>query len=185
MPLDRGNVVARLACGVTLSLCVVWFTGTSPALSRDRISDRDIERARDACREVAQNRDWRDVRVDARDRDEERGQVTLTVRGRRDGEDRERDCTYDLRDERASFEDGDNDRRDDRGGDRRDVERAQDACRQIAESRDWRNVRTEVRDRDRNGRVVVEVSGRRRGEDRDRECRYDVRRGDAEFRDQG
>jgi hypothetical protein len=67
----------------------------------------------------------------------------------------------------------------------RDVERARDACRQIAESRDWRNVRTAVRDRDRNGRVVVEVSGRRRGEDRDRECRYDVRRGDAEFRDQG
>jgi hypothetical protein len=67
----------------------------------------------------------------------------------------------------------------------RDVERARDACRQVAENRGWRNVRTAVRDRDRNGRVVVEVSGRRRGEDRDRECRYDVRRGDAEFRDQG
>ena len=67
----------------------------------------------------------------------------------------------------------------------RDVERARDACRQIAENRGWRNVRTDVRDRDRNGRVVVEVHGRRRGEDRDRECRYDVRRGDAEFDDQG
>ncbi len=67
----------------------------------------------------------------------------------------------------------------------RDIERAREACRQIAENRDWRNVRTEVRDRDRNGRVVLEVSGRRRGEDRDRECRYDVRRGDAEFDDQG
>src|SRR4051794_218744 len=185
MPLDRGNVVARLASGAALGLCTVWLAGTPPAHARDRISDRDIERARDACREVAQNRGWRDVRVDASDRDEERGQVTLTVRGRRDGEDRERDCTYDLRDERASFEDGDDGRRDDRGGDRRDVERAQDACRQVAENRDWRDVRTEVRDRDRDGRVVVEVSGRRRGEDRDRECRYDVRRGDAEFDDQG
>src|SRR4051812_12325007 len=185
MPLDRGNVVARLAYGATLSLCAVWFTSVSPALARDRISDRDIERARDACREVAQNRDWRDVRVDARDRDEDRGRGTMTVRGRRDGEGRERDCTYDLRDERAPVEGRGGARRDDRSGDRRDVERAQDACRQVAENRDWRNVRTEVRDRDRDGRVVVEVSGRRRGEDRDRECRYDVRRGDAEFDDQG
>src|SRR4051812_41945121 len=75
MPLDRGNVVARLASGAALGLCTVWPAGPPPA----HASDRDIERARDACREVAQNRDWRDVRVDARDRDEERGQVTLTV----------------------------------------------------------------------------------------------------------
>ena len=175
------TVLTRLACGAALGLCTVWLAGVPPAQARDRISDRDIDRAREACRQIAENRDWRDVRVDPRDRDEERGRVTLTVRGRRQGEDRERECTYDFRDDRASFEDRD----EDRGGDRRDVERAQDACRRIAEDRDWRNVRTEVRDRDRNGRVVVEVSGRRRGEDRDRECRYDVRRGDAEFDDQG
>src|SRR5438045_2123755 len=100
---------------LVLLAATAWLVGLPPAQARDR----DIERARDACREVAQNRDWRDVRVDARDRDEDRGRVTMTVRGRRDGEDRERDCTYDLRDERASFEDGDDGRRDDRGGDRR------------------------------------------------------------------
>ena len=68
----------------------------------------------------------------------------------------------------------------------RDVERARDACRQIAENRGWRDVDTDVRDRDRDrDRVVVTVRGRRDGGDRERECRYDVRRGDAEFRDQG
>src|SRR3954471_15661530 len=115
---------------LVLLAATAWLVGLPPAQARDRISDRDIERARDACREVAQNRDWRDVRVDARDRDEDRGRVTMTVRGRRDGGERERDCTYDFRDERASFEDRD----DDRGGDRRDVERAKDACRQVAEN---------------------------------------------------
>ena len=159
-----------------------------PAQARDRISDRDIDRAREACRDVARNRDWRDIETDVRDRDDDRGRVIVRVTGRRDGDDRERRCTYDVRDDRAEFEDQDRDRDHDRGDRRdsdRDIERARDACRQIAENRDWRNVSTDVVDRDRNGRVVLEVHGRRRGDQRDRECRYDVRRGDAEFDDRG
>jgi hypothetical protein len=42
-----------------------------------------------------------------------------------------------------------------------------------------------VQDRDeRSGRVVVSVEGQRRGEGRTRQCRYDVRSGDADFDDQ-
>ena len=105
------TVLARLTCGAALGLCTLWLAGAAPAHARDRdhdrISDRDIERARDACRQVAENRDWRNVRVDMRHREEERHQVTVTVSGKRHGDDRERECTYDLRDDRATFEDQD------------------------------------------------------------------------------
>jgi hypothetical protein len=103
------------------------------------------------------------------------------MRGRRDGEDRERDCTYDVRDQQANFEDqGGGDNR----GDRRDVAQARDACRQVAENRGWRDIREDVRDdtRDRD-RIVVMMRGRRNGEDRERECTFNVRRGDADFQD--
>ena len=92
---------------ITLGLCTVWLAGATPVAARDRISDRDIERARQACREIAENRDWRNVRVDMRNREEERNRIIVTVSGKRRGQDRERDCTYDLRDERATFEDQD------------------------------------------------------------------------------
>jgi hypothetical protein len=178
-PVAPERAIFRLA-GAALPLCALLLAA-APAHARDRISDRDVERARDACRAVARDRDWRDIETDVRDRDEDRGRVIVRVTGRRDGDDRERRCTYDVRDDRAEFDD--QDRGDGRFGGR-DVERARDACRQIAENRDWRNISTDVRDRDRNGRVVVEVHGRRRGEERDRECRYDARRDNAEFDDQ-
>jgi hypothetical protein len=166
-----------------LGLGALLLAGTAPAQARDRISDRDIDRARDACREIARDRDWREIETDVRDRDDDRGRVIVRVTGRRDGEDRERRCTYDVRDDRAELEEQDRDRDYHHGGDR-DVERARDACRQVAENRDWRNVSTDVVDRERNGRVVLEVHGRRHGDQRDRECRYDVRRDSAEFDDQ-
>ena len=241
----------RPALGAALGLCAAWLTCAPPAQARDRIGDREVEQARDACRQIGENRGWRDVREEVRDRDEDRGRVVvdvrgrrggderehrcsydlrgryaafddqygeravdrakeacrdlaedrgwrevrlemrdrgrdgpivMDVRGRRDGDDRERECTYRPREDRASLEGGG----DDRGDARREVERARDACRQIAENRGWRDVDTDVRDRDRDrDRVVVTVRGRRDGGDRERECRYDVRRGDAEFDDQG
>ena len=172
----------RLAGAAALPLCALLLAGTAPAQARDRISGRDVDRAREACRDVARNRDWRDIETDVRDRDDDRGRVIVRVTGRREGEDRERRCTYDVRDDRAELEDQD---REDRRFSDRDIERARDACRQIAENRGWRNIDTDVRDRDRNGRVVLAVRGRRNGEDRDRECRYNVRDQQAEFDDQG
>jgi hypothetical protein len=176
---------ARYAAGLAAAgLCAVWLGGLSPAQARDRISDHDVDRAKDACRQIAENRDWRDVRTDVRDRDEDRDRVIVTMRGKRNGEDRERECTYDVRDQRADFEDQD------QGGGRfagRDVERARDACRQVAENRGWRDIREDVRDerdRDRNGdRVVVTMRGKRNGEDRERECRFNARRDNADFED--
>lgn len=171
----------RLAAGGTLaaaSLCALLLSGAAPAQARDRdrISDRDIERAEDACREIARDRGWRDVRTDVRDRDRDRDddRVVVEVTGRRDGDERERRCTYNTRRNDADFED--------QVGER-EVDRAKEACRQVAENRDWRNVRTEVRDRDRDGRVIIDVSGRRRGDERERECRYNTRRQEAEFED--
>ena len=66
----------------------------------------------------------------------------------------------------------------------RDVERARDACRDIAHDRGWKVRDTHLQDRDeRSGRVVVSVEGQRRGEGRTRQCRSDVRTRDAEFDD--
>jgi hypothetical protein len=112
--------------------------------------------------------------------------VVLYVRGERRGDDRARTCVYDVRGRRAEFDDRDaDDRYDRRRITDRDVERARDACRDIAHNRDWvvRDTHLLRRDEERR-RVVVEVEGRRRGQgDRRRECRYDVRGGDAEFDD--
>ena len=178
-------VLARAAGAAAIGLCAAWLGGTSPAQARDRIDDRDVNRAKDACRQVAENRDWKDIRTDVRDRDEDRGRVIVTVRGKRSGDDRERECTYDVRDQRAELDDQDRDSRDrdDHGGGRT-AERARDACRQVAENRGWRDIREDVRndDRDRDV-VVVQMRGKRDGDDRERECRYDARRGDADFRD--
>jgi hypothetical protein len=179
-------VLARLAGAAAIGLCAAWVGGTPPAQARDRIDDRDVNRAQDACRQVAENRDWRNVHTDVRDRDDDRGRVIVTVRGRRSGDDRERECTYDVRDQRAELDDQD---RDDHGsrGDRdggRMAERAREACRQVAENRGWRDIREDVRndDRDRDT-VIVTMRGKRNGDDRERECRFDARRGDADFRD--
>ncbi len=66
----------------------------------------------------------------------------------------------------------------------RDVERAREACKEIAHDRGWEVKDTHLQDRDEgSGRVVVSVEGERRGDDRTRQCRYDVRSRDAEFDD--
>jgi hypothetical protein len=66
----------------------------------------------------------------------------------------------------------------------RDVERAREACKDIAHDRGWRVRDTHLRDRDeRSGRVVVSVEGQRRGDGRTAQCRYDVRSRNADFDD--
>ena len=173
-------VLARFAGVATIGLCAAWLGGTAPAQARDHISDHDVDRAKDACREVAENRDWKNIHTDVRDKDDDRNRVIVRVTGKRNGDDRERECTYDVRDQRAEIDDQD---RDDRGGGRV-AERAREACRQIAENRGWRDIREDVRndDRDRDV-VVVTMRGKRNGEDRERECRFNARRDNADFQD--
>jgi hypothetical protein len=97
-------MVRRLG-GVVLAACALPILAGSPALARDRVGDKDVERARDACREMAERRDWRDVHADVREHDRKRERVLVTVRGRRRGEDRERECVYDIRDHAAEIRD--------------------------------------------------------------------------------
>ena len=152
-----------------------------------RIAEREVERARDACREVAHDRGWRVEGINLRDADEERGRVVLYVRGERRGDDRARTCVYDVRSRRAEFRDRDDDRYERGRISDWDVEQAREACKDIAHNRDWVVRDTHLVRKDEGRRLVlVEVEGRRRGQgDRRRECRYDVRSGDAEFDDQG
>ena len=96
---------ARLAFGAVLGLGAACLAGISPAQARDRIGDREVEQARDACRQIGEGRGWRDIREEVRDRDEDRGRVVVDVRGRRGGDEREHRCTYDLRDRYAAFDD--------------------------------------------------------------------------------
>jgi hypothetical protein len=72
---------------------------------RDRDGDRVVERAREACREIARNRDWRDIRADVRERRGGDDRVVVAMQGRREGDDRERRCTFDARTGQARFDD--------------------------------------------------------------------------------
>ena len=175
-PFRSRTFLARATSAAAVGLCAAWVAGVQPAQARDhdRIGGRELDRARDACHQIAENRGWRDIRTDVRDRDDDRGRVVVDVSGRRNGDDRDQRCTYDVRDDYAAFED--------QYGDRA-VERARDACRNLAEDRGWRDVRLEMRDRGRDGPVVIDVRGRRDGDDRQRECTYRPRDDRASFED--
>ena len=62
----------------------------------------DEDRARDACRKIAKNRDWKDVDSDVRRETDNR--IVITMRGERNGNDRERRCVYNTRTEEARFD---------------------------------------------------------------------------------
>lgn len=158
----------RLAAMVA-ALATVWLAGAAPA----RADDED--EARDACRELAQRADWRDIDTDVRRENDNR--IVVRVRGERNGDNRERICVYNTRTNDADF-------RDDDGGRRDEVEEARDACRRIAQNRDWDNVDTDVR-REGDDRIVIRVRGERedRG-DRERRCIYNTRTNEARFEDQ-
>lgn len=73
-----------------------------------KISDRDVEQARDACRDIAHNRDWSVKDTHLRDKDDDRGQITILVQGDRRGKGaRERECVYNVRTNDAQFDDQD------------------------------------------------------------------------------
>ena len=91
--------------GAALAVCALPILAGAPALARERVGDKDVDRARDACRELALRRDWRDIRTEVREHDRKRERVLVEVRGRRRGEERARECAYDIRDRAAAFRD--------------------------------------------------------------------------------
>ena len=76
---------------------LVWLVGTPPA----RADDEDD--AKDACKQIAENRDWDDSKAKVRKEGENR--IVVTVTGEREGEDRERRCVYNTNSKQASFSD--------------------------------------------------------------------------------
>jgi hypothetical protein len=99
----------KLAAIGAAALGALAIGGAAPAVAGGgRISDRDVERARDACREIAHNRDWKVEDTHLRDKDDDRRRITILVQGNRRGQgDRERECVYDVRSGDAQFEDQD------------------------------------------------------------------------------
>lgn len=95
MRTPRGTAGA-LALGTLLG--AVALTATSaPALADD------VDRARKACREIAKNRNWKDVDSDVRREGDNR--IVITMTGERKGDDRERRCVYNTRNDEARFDD--------------------------------------------------------------------------------
>jgi hypothetical protein len=59
-------------------------------------------------------------------------------------------------------------------------DQARKACRQIAKNRDWKGVDADVR-KESGNRIVVMMSGERKGQDRDRRCVYNTKTNEAQF----
>jgi hypothetical protein len=158
-------MIGRKGLTFVAALGAVWLASPSLAFA-------DEDDARDACRELAQRSDWRDIETNARREGDDRW--VIRVRGERDGRDRERTCIYDDRRNEAEFRDND---------EREVVEDARDACRRIAQEREWRDVDTDLR-REGDDRIVIMVQGERNRDDRERRCVYNIRRDEARFEDQ-
>jgi hypothetical protein len=64
-----------------------------------------------------------------------------------------------------------------------DEDQARKACRQIAKGRDWKGIDADVR-KESGNRIVVTMTGERKGQDRDRRCVYNTKTNEAKFDDQ-
>jgi hypothetical protein len=84
-------------------LAIAAFIGAAALAPASPALADDEDRARDACRKIAKNRDWKDVDSDVRKENDNR--IVITMRGERNGNDRQRRCVYDLSSEQARFED--------------------------------------------------------------------------------
>ena len=63
-----------------------------------------------------------------------------------------------------------------------DEAQARKACRQIAKNRDWKGTDADVR-KEKGDRIVVMMSGERKGQDRERRCVYNTKTNEAQFED--
>jgi hypothetical protein len=70
---------------------------------RENNDNDEVEDARDACRRIAKNRDWKDVDTDLKREGDDR--IVIAVQGERNKDDRERRCVYNVRRDEARFED--------------------------------------------------------------------------------
>jgi hypothetical protein len=70
---------------------------------RDNNDNDEVQDARDACRRIAKNRDWKDVDTDLKREGDDR--IVIMVQGERSRDDRERRCVYNIRRDEARFED--------------------------------------------------------------------------------
>jgi hypothetical protein len=100
-----GSCRTKLLTGLAAGLCAAWLAGAGPALAKDKdkASDREVNEARDACKQVAEGRDWKNVSTNIRDSSDQR--VVMMVKGKRRGEERERECRYNIKQHNAEFDD--------------------------------------------------------------------------------
>jgi hypothetical protein len=101
-----GSYRTKLLTGLAAGLCAAWLAGAGPALAKDnkdKASGKEVNEARDACKQVAENRDWKNVSTNVRDSSDQR--VVMMVKGKRKGEERERECRYNVKQHNAEFDD--------------------------------------------------------------------------------
>jgi hypothetical protein len=95
---DRERTVTNLRKGV-LALAAVagaaLLLGASPAWADDE------DDAKDACKQIAENRDWDDTKAKVAKEGENRIVVTMT--GERNNNDKERRCVYNTNSKEARF----------------------------------------------------------------------------------
>jgi len=80
-----------------VALGAAWLAG-APSVWADDESD-----ARKACREIAKDRDWKDVDADVRKEGDDR--IVISMTGERKGDERQRRCVYNTKSNEARFDD--------------------------------------------------------------------------------
>jgi hypothetical protein len=100
-----GSYRTKLLTGLAAGLCAAWLAAAGPALAKDKdkVSDKEVNQAREACKEIAEKRDWKNVSTNVRDSSAQR--VVMMVKGKRRGEERERECRYNIKQHNAEFDD--------------------------------------------------------------------------------
>jgi hypothetical protein len=85
------------ALALSAATGLAWLAGAPPAWADDE------DDAKDACKQIAENRDWDDTKAKVSKEGDDRVVVTMT--GEREGEDRQRRCVYNTNSKEARFSD--------------------------------------------------------------------------------
>ena len=93
---SRSSILHRSMLAATTLLGAGWLVSVPPAWADDE------DDAREACLKIAEKRDWEDADTEVRREDDDR--IVITVRGERDGDNRERRCVYNTKTEEARFD---------------------------------------------------------------------------------